>query len=471
MAKQIKVIKCPQCGSVQKTEIKPEHYRCDNCNTEYILDNDDINVNFKYQNNIPKNYFVDQKVKLVGITICSIFVVIFLFFLFFVFIDSTSHSNKPPVRQPKTVTSSKPTVVYDVEEEKRLREIESQNRVIDVNSCYCSLTIAENKPYIIRIVEREYDPIRSSQTKYFFTIHDLLNNKIIQESEIENLKMNKFGEVEWDFQDFTQDKTYVTANKRTAFLLDKKKFTFSNVTSSLLKNFPQYNTGIASIKITSAQSTNGREVFHILTDDGQKIYYFPTYDKAYVDNKDFYMTPKNFARINDTSEHTAFSFADLYDQDFKLIKYTFISPDGKDYYTFVSAKVGDERLDGSGKFTDEASAYKILHDSYFDSRYQLLSHKNLTPNRLYFDPKIVYYDDTTLIIKTKTSASPDAHYNYQRLDTDNGKVLWTISSETISIQEITRFNDNFIAKQSCNEYAMISSDGTITQEITLTEEK
>lgn len=471
MAKQIKVIKCPQCGSVQKTEIKPEHYRCDNCNAEYILDNDDINVNIKYQNNAFENYFVDQKVKLVGITICSIFVVIFLFFLFFVFIDSTSHSNKPPVRQPKTVTSSKPTVVYDVEEEKRLREIESQNRVRNIKSHYCSLTIAENKPYIIKIVQREYGPIRSSQTKYFFTIHDLLNNKIVQESEIENLKMNKFGQVEWDFRDFTQDKTYFTASKQAAFLLDKKKFTFSNVTSSLLKNFPQYDAGIASIKITSAQGTSGREVFHILTDDGQKIYYFPIYDKAYVDNRDFYMTPKNFARINDTSEHTAFSFADLYDQDFKLIKYTFISPDGKDYYTFVSAKVGDERIDDDGKFTDEASAYKILHDYYFDSRYQLLSHKNLTPNRLYFDPKIVYYDDTTLIIKTKTSASPDAHYNYQRLDTDSGKVLWTLPTDKISIKEITRFNDNFIVKQRCDEYAIISSDGTITQEITLTEEK
>lgn len=48
MAKQIKTIKCPQCGSVRKTEIKPDYFRCDGCTTEYFLDNDDINVNVRH---------------------------------------------------------------------------------------------------------------------------------------------------------------------------------------------------------------------------------------------------------------------------------------------------------------------------------------------------------------------------------------------------------------------------------------
>ncbi|WP_019946820.1 SHOCT domain-containing protein [Hymenobacter aerophilus] len=46
MAKSIKALKCPQCGSTQKTQVRPEHFRCDNCGTEYFLDNDDININY-----------------------------------------------------------------------------------------------------------------------------------------------------------------------------------------------------------------------------------------------------------------------------------------------------------------------------------------------------------------------------------------------------------------------------------------
>lgn len=183
------------------------------------------------------------------------------------------------------------------------------------------------------------------------------------------------------------------------------------------------------------------------------------------------MALKNFDQVNDSSEHTAFSFAQRYDKDFKLIKFTYVSPDGKSYYTFTSADVGDERTDGSGKFTDEASAYNIDNTFYRNSKYRLVSHQNLTPNRLYFSPEIVYFDDTSLIIKTKASASPDSHYNYQRLDTNTGKVLWTLSEDKIRIKEVTHLNDNFIAKQNCDKYAIISSDGTISKEITLTQEK
>ncbi len=48
MAKNIKAIKCPNCGSIKKTEIKTDYFRCLNCDTEYFLDNDDINININH---------------------------------------------------------------------------------------------------------------------------------------------------------------------------------------------------------------------------------------------------------------------------------------------------------------------------------------------------------------------------------------------------------------------------------------
>ena len=51
MAKNIKAIKCPNCGSVKKTEIKPDYFVCTSCDTEYFLDNDDINVNINHTPN------------------------------------------------------------------------------------------------------------------------------------------------------------------------------------------------------------------------------------------------------------------------------------------------------------------------------------------------------------------------------------------------------------------------------------
>ena len=37
MAKRIKVIKCPQCGSTKAKELRTDHYQCKNCYTEFFI--------------------------------------------------------------------------------------------------------------------------------------------------------------------------------------------------------------------------------------------------------------------------------------------------------------------------------------------------------------------------------------------------------------------------------------------------
>lgn len=465
MAKQIKVIKCPNCGSVEKSEIKPEHYRCDNCNTEYFLDNDDINVNIKYQNKTVKNYFEESNKKAFIIIICTIvFIVVLISIISVSFNSKPSNYQKINTTPQQTKASSINTTVSP--------PVEQQNSLQSVNYDYCSLEIVDNKPYIISIVKREYSKSFQSKSKYYFVVHDLLANKIIQEQELDKLKQDSssFNNIDWHYYDFSKNQTYLVANKSIVFLLNKNNFTLTNVTSSLLNNYPQYNTGIASVNITIAQGSP-EHTFHILTDDGKKIYYYPLHDKAYIDNNDFYMEIKNFGVPDDTSEHTGFGFAEKYGDNFKLIKFAFVSPDGQNHYTITSANVGDNKPDAPGKYENEESAYYFYTIHEHSPSYQLISHQNLTPNRVYFDPKIVYYDDKTLIIKTKASANPSSHYNYQQLDINDGKVLWTLSDEQIKIKEIIPYKDGFIAKQSCGEYVMIGSNGTVTQKIVLTKEK
>ena len=53
MAKSIKAIECPKCGSTQKTAVRPDTFRCESCGTEYYLDNDDINVNYTVRQHAP----------------------------------------------------------------------------------------------------------------------------------------------------------------------------------------------------------------------------------------------------------------------------------------------------------------------------------------------------------------------------------------------------------------------------------
>lgn len=59
MAKEIKAIKCPNCGSVNKIELKPDFYKCSSCQTEYFLDDNDVNINYNHNFN-NSNQFGDS---------------------------------------------------------------------------------------------------------------------------------------------------------------------------------------------------------------------------------------------------------------------------------------------------------------------------------------------------------------------------------------------------------------------------
>jgi tRNA(Ile2) C34 agmatinyltransferase TiaS len=49
MAKTIRPLLCPQCGSPDKTTFGPDQFRCNACQTEYYLDTDDVTVTVRHQ--------------------------------------------------------------------------------------------------------------------------------------------------------------------------------------------------------------------------------------------------------------------------------------------------------------------------------------------------------------------------------------------------------------------------------------
>lgn len=49
MAKTIRPILCPQCGSPAKTPLGPDRFRCMACQTEYYLDTDEVTVTVRHQ--------------------------------------------------------------------------------------------------------------------------------------------------------------------------------------------------------------------------------------------------------------------------------------------------------------------------------------------------------------------------------------------------------------------------------------
>lgn len=68
-------------------------------------------------------------------------------------------------------------------------------------------------------------------------------------------------------------KIKLSCSEEFYFLLIKEHLTLTSITLSLLNIYPQYNTGITSIDITTTRSSVGL-VSHILTNGDQKIYHY-----------------------------------------------------------------------------------------------------------------------------------------------------------------------------------------------------
>lgn len=453
MAKQIKIIKCPNCSSIEKTEVKPDYYRCENCNTEYFLDSDDININIKHHGTKESSPFRHPMLKLIGASLITTIIVTFITILL-----KDKPSTPPSIETIRNVQNNLPSNTTTPQNSENVIKAASYSK----KNIYCSMENVADKLYVISLQSRK-DNLSANQ--YYFVAHELLENKQIQEQKITDIISNKSNLAEWNIEDFSTDKTYFISNKNSIYLLDKKNYTLTNVTHSLLKNHAQYQAGIASINIS--RTTYGNAL-HILTNDGKKLYYYPLSDRVYIDNSEFYMgANRQEAKPIDTSEQLMYSFAHYYQEDYKLIKYTFISPDGKNHLEPRSSKVGKAKLDSDGYHEDADSAYDMLNNSNLDIT--ILSHQNLTPGRLYFSPSILYFDKNYLIIKTKVSAAPGAGYNYQQLNVNTGEVIWTLSDSVIKINEIVPYQDKLIVKNDCDNYAIINKSGRIEKIIKLSQ--
>lgn len=175
MAKQLKVIKCPQCGSTQKTLVKEDQYICQSCETEYFLDNDDIHIHVKYhhleQQSQPQLSDSRPIIKIyLGVAIGLTMVCVVLFSLL---------SKSPTTR---IVTITQPADKLKVDAEMCFPLLDTQKNIF--------FSLVAKKRGVADDPQESEDP----EAGYFAVFTDLNSNKVIKESRIDfHSKVNRFS--------------------------------------------------------------------------------------------------------------------------------------------------------------------------------------------------------------------------------------------------------------------------------------
>ncbi|KFC19546.1 hypothetical protein [Chryseobacterium sp. FH1] len=245
MAKNIKAIKCPNCGSIKKTEIKTDHFRCLNCDTEYFLDNDDINININHTPYQGAQQSTTAKRNTVTIVITTIL----LLFVLFLVVKNFNRNSK------EAVSTESAKEKYDYYGSDIVYQNVNTGKAVFLRLGRENIIGKDNSIDYVNTHAVFIDPMTKKQFK-----DDVIFERI--------RRLDNYFSTFEVYQDGT---IYMTYPGEKLFTIDRKNNKLVDVTKSIFSKHPEMSSGIAKISLND-------NYFDLMTNDGQEYYYVPKVD-------------------------------------------------------------------------------------------------------------------------------------------------------------------------------------------------
>lgn len=440
MAKRVTALKCPQCGSVKKQSIKEDHYICNHCDTEYFLDNDDINVNINHHHKRTSwGSTKELNPTTIGVGIGAV-----LTLIFFGFSEFLSNSTvRPQAKEDNYSQYAREQILYNG---------------------------SDGSPKILLTVDRRYVGQGNRKSEYLFLFYDPIAERTINTQK---------APAQWGdnptlyLRKFSDGVVYFIADKMNqVYKLDTLQNQMVEISGDLFSSKPKLASGVATVKFANDIYGDG---FKIMTNDGKDFSYYPIADLIYADDKKFFEDAEQLhtlpAGAKDKNYYIFSRKSSSYPDEppVQLIKYAYKEKPGYPIRLPYNAEWDDISDYDKGPFAKKKSLFR-----YSDHR--ISSYKDLTPGRAYFNPDIMYQEENRLYISALPNANPNNSRQIQKIDTETGSVIWTYKpgSTQSNINDLTVANGmvgfHYSGSQSERFYKYLllnDKDGTLIKEIDL----
>ena len=437
MAKQIKAIKCPNCGSVSKTEIKTDYYKCNNCQTEYFLDDDAVNINY----NKPNNGLDAKTLKVIAIGVGSILTIIFLSSI----ISSLFKSDPKPVYQA-------------YERPKPVEEKESFS-----TSRYSSLPFLRGttqQPVVMIAETRNYTPAKfQDKDGIYVSFYDPIEKTLLASTKI--LEKNQSGS-DVKFRSFSDGNVYIIEKNKTLLMVDKEALKIEEVGAKFFNANKELQIGVAEIKFE--QERRG-DLLLILTNEGKEFYYYPLVQKLYT-KAQYYKQYMGFntllpgAKTKVIHEFTDKSY-DFPDEKLQLLEIIY-KDNGYGPKELNKTISWGKDYGRAGIFKGTEPYKKNLLNDYQLTVHRVLKLRDLTPGRLYFSPSIKIDSDSLLVIQVRADANKASNFKIQKLDPKTGTVIWTADlPDGVVFEKMMAHKNGYIGIPNNEDLISLDKNGKI----------
>ena len=426
MAKEIKAIQCPKCGSTRKTEIKPDFYRCASCDTEYYLDNDDIVITHNVNHNIPANNPLPNPVSSKQAARIVLFLFLTLLAVLFLINRLTNRPNHSPT---ESLAEADPKFTWW-----------DSDRTAYVGQ--------NQEPVMVFMGQRDYmTSERETQNGKYIAFYDLRSGKELKVQRLEGMSKESSGS--FTFQTFENGDIYAIFNKTTVFKINKAAMIAEEVTKTIFSKVPELASGIANAEFVYKNYGDG---FTVMTNEGRSYTYYPAIHKIFT-QEELYTSRKALEIKNPVAVKTYYAFAspaEMPAQKKQLIKYT------------QSDNAGGPKDDPYFKTIEQSNNQPKLTFQWGAGLVQ--SFNVITPEGGYFDPKILYYDTQYVLFQSNATAAKEAPTTLHCVDANTGATLFSLPfTDTKYFDEAIRYKEGFVVKSN-DAMLLIGSKGNLIKE-------
>ena len=439
MATEIKAIKCPQCGSSQKTEIRPRYYRCTSCQTEYFLDDD--------------RQIVEHEV--------------------------TYRPPAAPVARPATVLSLPAKILIGLGVGAAMlvtawprhpanpgvsaaAQVSVQDDYYNDVEKTAALTGTAQQPLVLVLARRAYrEASEAGQNGGYATFYDPATQKVVATQRLTS------GTAGAAASDFTADsrilsdgQLYVIINKAILYRVNRDGPQLVEVGPQLFGRQPALRAGLATVQFGS--DTYGDQLV-LLTNDGKNRFYYPLVNRLYTEDELDDADDGLENLLPGATTKAGFTFTDpgiiCKDATIKLFATKYLDNGGgpKNIAQNVSCSQRDLGYD------DKTLTMKYANvDMGSNDYYRITAARDLTPGRLYFKPEVLWADARQVFITTHATAAEDAPLNLQALDVATGQVRWTTPlPRTHEIHALVPCQGGFVGIGYASAGILVSSEGKL----------
>jgi len=407
MAKHLKAIQCPTCGSPQQTEIRPDTYRCANCGTEYFLDSDDITIHVQ-QGPAPAPGWPavpPAELKRRGRWALAVLALGLLWGVGAYFWQRHQRARAEVDLQPDPIMTGRlerPVPSAWGSAESALVPGAGGQPVLVVAG---SRTVAGQYTYTASVA--------------FF---DARTGAVQQRLDLPGGPRAQMPTVELER---LATGTVLVCADNAVYQVQANPPALPNVTASLLANQPALASGV----VTLDRGDRHDEALHVFTNDGRNLSLYPRTRRVYTADEAWdaargrglgAQRPAGLVR-------TGFAFSeasqDYPDEPIQLLTYQYRAGDGGPQ---VAPNFGWRKdFGGPGIFTGSDPHVKrlITHQELAQAR--VLSFRDFTPGRQFFYPSVLYHDADCVLLTYYATASLGSQRFVQALDARTAAIRFT----------------------------------------------